>query len=297
MTTEEITKAIVPLGGLATRFLPVSRVLPKEFLPLADKPLLHYALEELKNAGIREVVFIVNSRSKEAILHYFRRDTELEKVLEERKRDELLELLKDIDALGKAMHFLYVQQKEPLGDGHAVLQAAKLVGDNAFVLLYPDDVIESKIPCTAQLMRVYKTAQKPVQALYRLKKEQLSGYGVVGIETIAHRLYKIKKIVEKPSSPEAIPSDLAVVGRRILTSEVFEYLKKAHPNKKGEIVLSEVLGEMVRDGKIVYGYEIEGRWWECGTMEHWLRSQTYFTLKHPEYGKNIQKFLKEEKLL
>lgn len=294
---DEVTKAVIPLGGLGTRFLPLSKILPKEFFPLVDRPLLHYALEELKNSGIRDVIFVVNSHNKETVSQYFKKDVQLESILQERKKEESLEAVKSIGTLARALNFSYVQQKEPLGDGNAVLQAAKLVGESPCVLLYPDDVVESKIPCASQLIRIYKTAQKPVQALFRLPKEKLSAYGVVDCEVIANRLYKIKKIVEKPSTPDAIVSDLTIVGRRILTAEVFDYLRKARPNKKGEVVLSEVLGEMVKDGKLVYGYEVEGRWWECGDIKNWLRSHTYFTLKHPDYGKDMQKFLKEEKFL
>lgn len=293
---EGITKAVIPVAGLGSRFLPLSKVLPKEFFPLVDKPLLQYALEELKASGVTDIVFIVNPRNKKAIGEYFRKDVRIEKALEEHKRTELLEEMQSLEKLSQGLSFSYIQQINPLGDGHAVLQAQKLIGDNPCFVLYPDDVIESPTPCSLQLAKMFKTAQKPILALYKMQKEKLPAYGVVGVEKIARRFYKVKKIIEKPS-PDAVPSDLALVGRRILTPEVFSYLKKARPNKKGEIVLSEVLGDMAKDGTIIYGYEIEGRWWECGNKKDWIFSNVNFALKHSLYGKDLQKFLHNEKLV
>lgn len=292
----EITKAIIPIAGLATRFLPLSKVLPKEFFPLVDKPLLQYAIEELKASGVTEIIFVVNSHNKKTISEYFKRDPQIEKILEEKKKLDLLNEVKNVEKLASGLSFFYVQQANPLGDGHAVLQAQKLVGDNPCFVAYPDDVVESVMPCSLQLAKIFKTAQKPILSLYKVPKEKLPSYGIVAVEKIASRLYKVKKIIEKPEPSEA-PSDFAIVGRRVITPEVFAYLKKAHPNKKGEIVLSETLGEMAKDGIILYGYEFEGKWWECGNKKSWLISNTHFALQHPMYGKDLQKFLKEEKLV
>ncbi|MFC1663912.1 sugar phosphate nucleotidyltransferase, partial [Patescibacteria group bacterium] len=179
-----------------------------------------------------------------------------------------------LENLCKDISFSCVFQKKPLGDGHAVLQAAKNVGKEPCAALWPDDIIDSTTPCLSQLTKVFKTCQNPVVALYKLPKEKLPSYGVVKVEKIANCFYKIKEIIEKPSLEEA-PSDLGIVGRYILTPEVFNYLKKAKPGKRGEIILSEVLAEMVKDGKIVYGYEFEGKWLECGSKESWLESNMY----------------------
>lgn len=290
----EITKAIIPVAGLATRFLPLSKVLPKEFFPLVDKPILQYGIEELKASGVTEIIFVVNARNKKAISEYFRRDPHIEKILEEQKKADLLEEVRQIEKIAQGMSFSYVQQTNPLGDGHAVLQAQKLVGDDPCFVLYPDDVVESAVPCSLQLAKIFKTSQKPVLSLYKVPKEKLPFYGIVAVEKIASRLYKVKKIIEKPQANEA-PSDFALAGRRIITPEVFSVLKKASPNKKGEIVLSEVLGDMAKDGMVIYGYEFEGRWWECGDKKNWLFSNINFAAKHPLYGKDVQKFLKEEK--
>ena len=289
----EITKAVVPIAGLATRFLPLSKALPKELLPVGLKPMVLYALEELKAAGVRQVIFIVNSNKKQ-IADYVKPSPQLEKLLADRNQEELLKEMEELRKTLEGFSFTFVSVQKPLGDGHAVLQAKKLVGQEPCFVLYPDDIIEANTPGCTQLAQVFKTSQKPVTALARIQKERLSLYGVVGVEKIAQRLYKVKKIVEKPERDA--PSDLAIIGRRIITPEVFDYLKKAKPNKKGEVVLSEALGDMVRDGKIVYGYEIEGKWWEAGNKEDWLKTHLYYSLKDPKLGKELQRFLKEEKL-
>lgn len=291
----EITKAIIPLAGLATRHLPLSKVVPKEFLPLADKPLLHYILEEVREAGVTEVIFVVNA-NKKVVADYFRKSPQLEKVLEEKKREDLLELLSETEKLVHGITISYVSDK-PLGDGHAVLQARKLVGEEPCFVIYPDDIIEANVPCASQLAQVFRTAEKPIVGLFELPKEKLSSYGVVVPEKIANRLYKIKEIIEKPAAAENAPSRLVIIGRCIVTPEVFDYLKKARPNKKGEISLSETFGQMVKDGKIIYGYQCEGRWWECGNKEDWLKSFVHFAANHPQFGKEIRKFIKEEKLI
>ena len=290
----EITKAIIPLAGLSTRHLPLSKIFPKELLPLADKPLIQYILEELKSSGVEEVIFVVHT-GKKILSDYFKKLPQLEKVLEERKEEELLENLHVLEELLKGFSFSYVTDK-PLGDGHAVLQARKLIGDSPCFVLYPDDVIEAKTPGALQLAQVFRTSQKPIIGLFQLPKEKLSSYGVVQPEKIASRLHKIKSIVEKPPIDTA-PSNLAIVGRSIITPEVFDYLKKARPNKKGEISLTQTFGEMVKDGKIVYGYECEGKWWECGDKEGWLQAFVYFAAHHPQFGTQVRKLIKEEKLI
>ena len=293
----DIVKAIIPLGGLATRFLPLSKVLPKEFWPLVEKPLIQYTVEELKNSGVTNIVFVVNSLNKDLIGEYFVSFPSLEKALEEQKREELLESLRKVEKLIQGLSFSFVAQTKPQGDGNAVLLAKKYIGEDPCVVLYPDDVIVSDVPATLQLAKTFKTAQKPVLGLVSLPQEKLTAYGVVGAEKIATRLYKVKKLVEKPATPEAAPSNLVSLGRRILTPEVFDYLKKAKPNKKGEVVLGEVLGEMAKDGKILYGYELEGKWLECGEIKSWLYSFVRTTLLHPTYGKDIQKLLRSEKII
>lgn len=284
----------MPIAGLGTRYLPVSKVIPKELLPLVDKPLIQYAVEEAKASGITEIIFVVNSNRK-FVEDYFKRSVKLEKVLEERKQEHLIKLLKRVEELCEGMTFSFVSD-HALGDGHAILQAKKLVGEEPYLVMFPDDVVDSKIPCSQQLLQVFKTAQSPMLALYELPAERVSAYGVARVEKIAKRFYKLKEFVEKPA-PGTAPSDLVFLGRVILTPEVFQYLKKTKPNKKGEIILAEALSQMLRDGKIVYGYEVEGRWLECGDKIGWLKSNLYLSLKHPEFGTAMAAFLKEEKLI
>ncbi|PIP24787.1 MAG: UTP--glucose-1-phosphate uridylyltransferase [Candidatus Nealsonbacteria bacterium CG23_combo_of_CG06-09_8_20_14_all_36_12] len=291
----DIKKAIIPVAGLGTRFLPLSKVVPKELWPVVDKPMVQYTIEEAKASGINQIIFVITPETK-AVLNYFKKSPKIEKILKEKKKDHLLTEIKNLEELCKDLSFSYVFQKKPLGDGQAVLAAKDLVGKEPCLVLYPDDIVESKVPSTLQLIKIFKTAQKPVMALYRLPKEKLPLYGVVAGEKITSRLYKIKKIIEKPSIEEA-PSDLVIVGKRILTEEVFDYLKKAKPlergGKRGEICLSSTFAEMVKDGKIVYGYEIEGKWLECGNKLGWLESNLYLSLKHPQFGDKLKKFLKE----
>ena len=286
----EIKNAVIPIAGLGTRFLPLSKITPKELLPLVDKPTIQYIIEEVRAAGIKEIIFIVRPKSKE-VLDYFQKSPKLEKILKERKKESSLEEIKKLAEISEDISFSCVIQKEPLGDGHSVLQAKKLLNKEPCAVLYPDDVIDSNMPCISQLIQVFKTCQKPVIALKRMPREELYRYGTVGVEKIANRIYKIKKIVEKPSSEE-IPSDLVIIGRYIHTPEVFQYLAKAKPSKKGEIFTAEVLDKMISDGKIIYGYEFEGEHLDCGDKLGWLESNLYLSLKHPQFGPKIKKYLR-----
>lgn len=292
MNNMEIKKAIIPLAGLSTRFLPLSKVVSKELWPLVDLPMIHYVIEEARNSGIEEIIFVL-SPDKKKILDYLKPSSKIEKILKDKKKEEVLEEVKKIEELFKDIAFSYVLQKKPLGDGHAILQAAKLVNQEPVACLFVDDIIDARTPAVLQLTKIFKTCQKPVIGLYPVVKEKISHYGIVGVEKIAHRLFKIKKIIEKPS-PQQAPSDLAIVGRYILTPEVFDYLKKAKPNKIGEIILADVFNnQMLRDGKLIYGYELEGEWLECGDKLRWLKSNLYLSLKHPKYGPELKRYLKE----
>lgn len=273
-----IKKAIIPIAGLGTRFLPLSKVVPKELWPLVDRPVIQYIVREAKASGINQIIFVI-SPEKKVVLDYFKKSPKIEKILKERKKNHLLTELKNLEDLCQNISFSYVFQKKPLGDGQAIFQAAKIVGSEPCAVLFADDVVDSKIPCLLQLAKIFKTCQNPVVALYKLPKEKLSSYGVVGVEKIANCLYKIKKIVEKPLPEEVPSSDLVIVGKYILTPEVFDYLGKAKPNEKGEILLAEILAKMIKDGKIIYGYEFEGKWLECGNKLNWLESNLYLGAK------------------
>jgi UTP--glucose-1-phosphate uridylyltransferase len=290
---KEIKKVIIPLAGLGTRFLPLSRAISKEFFPLVDKPIIQYIIEEIKNSGIKEIVF-VTSPGQKTILNYFQKSPELEKILEKRKKDKILKELKDFEEIFNGISFSFVVQKKSLGDGHAILQAAKKIDGEPVAVSFGDDVFDSEEPAMSQLIKIFKTCNAPVIALKRLPVEKVSAYGVVAVEKIANHLYKIKKIIEKPELSEA-PSDLVIAGRHILTPEVFQYLKKATPSKKGEIILAEVLDKMLSAGKIIYGYELKGEWLECGDKLKWLKSFFYLALKDPRFKDELKQYLKNTK--
>ncbi len=288
-----IKKAIIPIAGLGTRFLPLSKVFPKELWPLVDKPVLQYIVEEAIASGIKEIIF-VNRPEKEEVLNYFRKyfkkNIELEKFLKQNNKKHLLDELKIIEAISKKISFSQVLQKKPLGDGHAVLQAEKLVKNEPCTVLFGDDIVDSKIPCLLQLINVFKKYKKPVIALSRIPKEKIPFYGIVKVEKITKNLFKIKGIVEKPKITEA-PSNLAIVGKYIITPEVFDILKNKACQMKGEIKLVGALNELIKEGETVYGYEFQGKWLECGNKLGWLTSHFYLSLKHPQFGRELKKYL------
>jgi UTP--glucose-1-phosphate uridylyltransferase len=289
----EIKKAIIPAAGLGTRFLPLTKVLPKEFLPLVAQPMINYVVREAKDSEIDQIIFIL-SENKKNVFDYFKKNSKLENILKKRNQKELLEKLKKGELEFEGISFSFTLQQFPKGDGDAVLRAKTKIGKEAFGVLFPDDILVSKIPALAQLKKIFKTSQKPVIALKKLPKEKVSAYGVVAVEKIANRLYKVKEIQEKPTQDQA-PSDLVIVGRYVLSPEIFSYLEKTPPNKKGEIILAEALKLMIKDGKIIYGYEIDGEWLECGRTEEWLKSNLYLCLQDPEYGPILREWLKKMK--
>lgn len=291
----EVKKAIIPIAGLGTRFLPLSKVVPKEFFPLADRPVIQYIIKEACASGIKEIIFInrLDQKKTENYLErYFERNLELEKLLKFRKKFDILNELKFLEKTYKNISFSYAYQKKPLGDGHALLQAEKLTEKKPFAVSWADDIVESKIPCLTQLIKVFKKYKKPVLALYKIPKESFHFYGMAGVKKISNRVYKIKKIVEKPQTIEESPSNFAIVGKYIFTPRIFDLLKKASFNKNKEIITDEVMGEAIRDGEEIYGCEFEGKWLECGNKLAYLKSNFYLSLKHPQFGPPLKKYLK-----
>lgn len=288
--TKEVKKAIMAIAGAGTRFLPMSKVLSKEFFPLVDKPLIQYVVQEAKKAGIEEIIFVVSPGQK-MIVDYIKPDKVLENLLVKRKKEQALRDLKDSEEIFEGLKINFVVQKEPKGDGHAILQALKFVKDEPVAVLHCDDIIDSEEPAISQLINIFKTCSTPVAALKSLPREKITAYSTVTIEKIANRLFKIKKIIEKPE-PSQISSDFTIVGKYILTPEVFSYLKKAKPSKKGEIFLAEVFDKMLSDGKIIYGYELKGEWLECGDKLKWMKSFFYLALKDPRFKDELKQYLK-----
>lgn len=270
----------------------MSKELPKEFWPLADLPVIQYIVEEAVDSGAEEIIFVI-SPEKKMIVDYFGESLKVNEILKERNRTSLIKELDDFKKRFEGIKFSYVIQKNPLGDGHAILQAEKEVAGEPCGILFGDDVAYSKKPCLAQLADVYKTCQKPVIAIRRVPKEMIPSYGILEVEKIANRFYKIKKIIEKPSLEDA-PSDFAIVGKYLITSQVFDYLKKGgRPSKGKEMILADAFERMISDGKTVYGYEFEGDWLECGNKANWLKSHLFLSLKHPEFGPLLKKYLKD----
>lgn len=288
--TQEIKKAIIPIAGLGTRFLPLSKVLSKELFPLIDKPIIQYIIEEAIKSGIKEIIFVISPGQK-SINDYFEKSPKIEKILTQRKKETLLKELKEFEEMFKDIKFSFVTQKEPLGDGHAIMQAGKYAKDDPVVNSFGDDVIDSDEPAMLQLINIFKTCNAPVIGLKRVAKEKISSYGAVEVEKIANRLYKIKKIIEKPTIEQA-PSNLVFCGKAVTTPEVFSYLKTSKPSEKGEIILAEVWANMLQEGKVIYGYEIKGEWLECGDKLKWIKSFLYMALKDPRFKDEVKQYLK-----
>ncbi len=285
---------------MGTRFLPLSKAVPKPLLPVGEKPMIHHILEEAKLSGIEEVVMVVSSKES-PIISYFEKDSKLEETLEERGEVELLASLRAVTNLAEELSLEFVFQKEPKGDGHAILQAKDKVKNEPFAVLFCDDLVFTKEPALKQLLNVFKTSGRPVIGLYRVSEDEVSSFGVVDPEKIAKGVYKVKRVVEKPSPDEA-PSDLAVMGKYVLTSDIFEYLENeeavAEAGKmvegKGEIVLAEAMAAALKGGKVFYGSLIKGEWLQCGETRSWLKSHCALSLLSSKYKKDLKRFIKEK---
>ena len=288
----DIKKVIIPAAGLGTRFLPLTKVLPKELLPLADEPMLNYVLKEVKDSDIHNVVFVLSERKK-MIIDYCKKWAWLENILKQRGKDEILAELHKTESIFEGLSFSTCWQDKPLGDGDAILKAKKLIGKDACGVLFGDDIFRSNTPVISQLARIFVTSQKPIVGLKKIPTDRVSSYGIVDVEKIANRLYKIKGIVEKPKTPSEAPSNLAIVGRYIINSDVFDALKKTPLTNKGELILANALETMIQGGKVVYGYEVNGDWLECGNRVNWLKSNFRFCLNHPQYGPLLKNWLKK----
>ncbi len=292
----EVKKVVILLAGLGTRFLPLSKIVPKEFWPLVDKPIIQYIVEEAVNSGIKEIIFVVRPDNKLILKYLDHKGTfsETKKLLTERKEEKILEEVKNFEKILGGINFSYVYQDKPMGDGQAILEAKKKIKDEPFGVLFSDDVVYSKTPVLSQLISLFNNSKKPVLSLYNLKKEKLSSYGVAKVEKIANRHYKVLGVVEKPSI-EKIPSNFAIVGKYLLTPEIFEELKNSKSNKKGEIILAEAISSYINSGKTIYGKEIEGEWLECGNKLAWIKSNIRLSLKNPKYTEEIKKIINELK--
>jgi len=281
-----INKAVLPAAGLGTRFLPATKAQPKEMLPLVDKPLIQYVIEESVGAGITNVI-IVTGRGKTAIEDHFDVSFELERFLEDKGKTAELEIVKAISDL---VNVSYVRQKEALGLGHAVAVAEPLVGDDAFAVLLGDDLVASEVPCIQQMIEVYEQVQAPVLAVMRVPRDEISSYGVIAATSESERLHKVSGLVEKPSADEA-PSDLAIIGRYILTPAIFEHVKRTGIDAKGEIQLTNALESLLSETPI-YGFEFEGVRHDCGNKLGFLKASVEYALERSDLGAPFRDYLK-----
>lgn len=290
-----IRKAVLPVAGLGTRFLPATKAQPKEMLPLVDKPLVQYAVEEVTASDIPMVIF-VTGRGKKAIEDHFDVSLELEQELAGRNKEELRDQMRSISGL---LQIVYVRQKFPKGLGHAILTAKDLVGDEAFAVLLSDDVIDSRVPCLKQMMAVYEQYGSSVVAIQRVPRSAVSSYGIVRGRAVRDkkwngRLYQIEDMVEKPS-PRDAPSNLAIIGRYLLTPAIFKELESTRPGAGGEIQLTDALRRLLKQ-EPVYGLEFEGRWHDAGSKQGFLQATVEMALKRPDLAKEFRKYLRSLKL-
>jgi len=285
-----INKVIIPVAGLGTRFLPATKAQPKEMLPIIDKPVIQYLVEEAANSGISDVIF-VTGRGKRAIEDHFDFSPELESVLLSNNKQDTFKEVRLISVLAR---FAYVRQNQARGDGDAILRAEHLVGaDESVAVLFGDDIVDSNPPCLAQMKKVFDKYGDTVIALEEIPRSEVHQYGVVKAVKISDNVYEIKDIVEKPSSSEA-PSNLIIVGKYIITPPVFEELRKLEKEtREGEIRLAGALKNLLKR-KPIYGLRFKGKRYDCGSKIGFLKAVVDFGLKHPALKKDFYKFLKKK---
>jgi UTP--glucose-1-phosphate uridylyltransferase len=281
-----VQKAVFPVGGLGTRFLPATKASPKEMLPLVDKPLIQYVVEEAQLSGIVDAIFITG-RGKRAIEDHFDTIFELEHSLQRKGNKKLLDEVRKITQLA---NFSYVRQGEPLGLGHAILCARSLVGNDPFAVLLGDDIIRSRVPVLKQLIRTFDKYGGPVLAVQRVTGPAIRDYGVIKARKVDDRVYQIIDLVEKPE-PEQAPSDMAIIGRYVLTPAVFHYLEQTKPGRGGEIQLTDALRKMAQDYPI-YAYEFEGTRYDAGNKLGFLQATVEFALANPDLGGPFRTYLR-----
>ena len=281
-----IRKAVFPAAGLGTRFLPATKAQPKEMLPLVDKPIIQYGVEEAVASGIDNII-LVTGRGKNAIEDHFDVSVELETFLEARGKKEQLDEIRKISNL---INFAYVRQGEPLGLGHAVLTTRALVGDEPFAVILGDDVIDAEPPAIRQMIDVFDEVESPVLAIERVPRETVSSYGIVDAEEVRPGVYRIRDMVEKPPVNEA-PSDLAIIGRYVLTPDIFSALEKIGKDRTGEIQLTNGLRQLLKS-RPVYGCRIDGVRHDTGNKLGFLKAVVYFALRRPDLADQFREYLR-----
>ena len=292
MTMKKIRKAVIPVAGFGTRFLPASKAIPKEMLTIVDRPTIQYIVEEVVASGIEQVIFIT-SEGKSAIENHFDYDFHLDALLKKKNKKKLQRTLTDISDL---IDIVSVRQKKPLGLGHAIYMARKVVGDEPFVVLLGDDLVRSRIPCCKQMMQVYEKLHEPIIAVQPVPEDQVYRYGIVEGEPVQNfkGTIAVKRLVEKPA-PGAVRSNMAIIGRYLLVPEIFEILGRTTPGHGGEIQLTDAL-QILANQRAMYAYAFEGTRYDAGDKLGYLTAIVDFALTHPELGKPFCDYLRELQL-
>ena len=286
--SSSVRKAILPVAGLGTRFLPATKAQPKEMLPLVDKPMIQFLVEEAVDAGIEEIIF-VTGKGKRAIEDHFDRAPELERTLQQKKKQELLEEVRKVSRMATVT---YVRQQQARGDADALLSAAHLIGDEPAAVLFGDDIILGMDHCMTQMVNVFQETATPLVALEKVPKSLVSKYGIVKANKTGDNTYRVSDLVEKPE-PEDAPSRLGVVGKYIITPEVWRFVKKLKPDHKdGEMRLADALHGYVAAGNSLDGYAFEGTRYDCGSKLGFLEATVQLGLEHEETAKEFKKYLK-----
>ena len=282
-----VKKAVFPVAGLGTRFLPATKASPKEMLPLIDKPLVQYVVEEAVAAGIEQILF-VTGRGKRSLEDHFDLSVELEAHLYDKGKDAELSQIREI---AEMVDIFYVRQKEAKGLGHAILCAKDFINNEPFAVLLGDDIIDAETPCLGQLLEVFRKYQGPVVALEQVPMENISSYGCVKATGISERVFEVTDLVEKPKREDA-PSDLAIIGRYVLTPDIFPILEQQTPGKGGEIQLTDALLKLSKE-KAIYGCKFEGLRHDCGDKLGFLKATVDMALKRDEFSKEFEAFLRQ----
>jgi UTP--glucose-1-phosphate uridylyltransferase len=281
-----VRKAVIPVAGLGTRFLPATKTVPKELLPIVDIPSIQYVVQEAVDAGIREIIF-VTGRNKDSIEDHFDEAPELEQVLAERGQTEMVDMLRRIAEMTEVVS---VRQKKPLGLGHAVLCARDLVGEEPFAVMLADDLIDGGIPCIRQLLDIFEETGESVVALMEVPRDEVYRYGVIKGQEIKAHLYQVEATVEKPAVKDA-PSNMAIIGRYILRPEIFTILEKLPAGRGGEIQLTDALAQLVQERK-VYGCKFRGDRYDIGDKFGFVRATVAYALKRPDMKDRVREYLK-----
>lgn len=280
-----VKKAIIPAAGLGTRFLPATKAQPKEMLPIVDKPTIQYIIEEAVASGIEEIL-IITGRNKRAIEDHFDKSVELELELEAHGKDDLLKMVRDISNM---VNIHYIRQKEPRGLGHAINCAKAFVGNEPFAVMLGDDVVDAKVPCLKQLMDCYDEYRTTILGVQQVPEQEVSKYGIVKGTFIEDNVYKVKDLVEKPSVEEA-PSNIAILGRYIITPEIFSILDSTEPGKGGEIQLTDALKTLMNK-EAMYAYTFQGRRYDVGDKMGFLQATVEFALKRKDINRQFMEYL------